>query len=247
MYEIEERYHAMLIAKYRSMLRILRSDEEYGEDLEELQRLWEVYRRTEAMTSDLRIRRASPEEAERLGVSRHGVSGGRFVAMDDDVAKRRLRRAQRAYERAFSDLACKVEADGMSLHMGENGRAHVSAELAYPFQDVKGLDLHDLAWEFDSDVVVSRNVVRAFDNACREREVALERARDYLVASGQVDMFSVLPVSDVSRMRACASRMLRRAVLDRAPASAPERGRATVSLDSDCVSRVEAAVLASIV
>ena len=206
----EEEYHARCASKYRKFLPPLRTTGRWDADLAAVTDYGERLVSLESMRKDSSLARMSdPEEAERLGFEIYGQRGGRLVALGDAASLERLgaraarMRAER--ERRIEDLRARLSRDGMVLQGQPEGEtASVAVGAEHDFEDVKALDMHNMRFDFASDVGVGPRARDAFVSAARSRSRALELAVAYLEGSGQGDAVASLPVADVAAMVALA-------------------------------------------
>ncbi len=91
----------------------------------------------------------------------------------------------------------------------ESGRmvASTTVEAEYPFEDVKGLDMHHMRYDFVSDTPVGERTRNAFVQTARRRKDALDAAVEYLERTDQGSMVASLPVSDIEAMNEMADRL----------------------------------------
>ena len=89
--------------------------------------------------------------------------------------------------------------------MDYDGRGIIRHSV-YKFDDVKALDLHHMGYDFPYDVMISKPNIDNFCNMANKRYEALEKAKEYLILSGQEDTISDLPEKDVAVMKDFAER-----------------------------------------
>ncbi len=206
----EEEYHAKVASKYRRFLNFVPASETWHDGWEEVAEYGERVISLESMRRDQSLRRMKDlDEAERLGREIYGQSGGRLVAAGDATSTRvletRLRQMRKRYSDKVEDLRVKLAARGLRLELATDpatGRdtPKISHGAEHDFQEVKGLDLHHMRFDFAQDSPVGKKTLRAFVEAARRRADALDAAGLYLVSSGQEDAISELPVDDIRRM-----------------------------------------------
>lgn len=211
-YEEEEEYHARCSAKYRKFLPVVETSaeaawrtewarvQEYGERLISL----------ESMRRDSSLRRTSdPKEAERIGFEVYGQRGGALVSKGDRASVARLEKRSRSmreeYARKIEDLRASMAGQGLLLRTRQDpqtGMFEATAEpgAEYDFEEVKGLDLHHMGFDFSSDAEVGPHVFAQFREAAESRRARLLSAIGYLESTDQEDAIDALPVSDVAAM-----------------------------------------------
>lgn len=255
LYLVEEDYHARVAAKYRKFLAFRPVSSSWYRDWSDVAAYGDRLVSLESMRRDQSLRRTKDEqEAERLGLEIYGQSGGRLVSRADTSALRvleeRVRRMRATYAVKLDDLRVGLASKGLRLTISTDpatGRDEpvVEAGAEYPFEDVKGLDLHHMKYDFSQDVEVGERTLATFAAAAKRRSAALRAAMEYLQASGQHAESDELPVSDIRSMSAMADRLTRssRPTLTSEVAkiqrdSELARRSRTVRLDNDLSARV---------
>lgn len=207
----EEMYQAKCAAKYRGLINVVPSTSSWYRDWNDVAEYGERVISLESMRRDQSLRRTKDlEEAERLGREIYGQPGGKLVAQGDDqslsILEARVRRMRQTYKHKVDDLKVRLAGKGLRLTVEGDpatGRdtAVISAGAEYPFEEVKGLDLHHMRYDFSQDVEIGAQVFAGFARAARERSRTLEDAMQYLVDSGQAEEVSELPIADVRMMQ----------------------------------------------
>ena len=214
LYLEEEDYHARCAAKYRNFLAFTPATSTWYSTWENVAEYGERVISLESMRRDQALRKTRDEnEAERIGRDVYGQAGGRYVSRGDrksiQVLEERVRRMRVTYAGKVDDLRVQLVGKGLLLALSTDpatGRdaAAVSAGAEYPFEEVKGLDLHHMRYDFSQDVEVGKRTRATFVQAAVRRSATLKTAVSYLVNSGQSEAVSELPVSDVQLMTALA-------------------------------------------
>ena len=162
-------------------------------------------------------------EAERLGVVSHGVSGGRLLVAGGSAGrqtlKRRLEKARETLKTRMSDLVSTLSGKGLVIKAvgdemdsdqkdqtagGENALTVVPGER-WTLSQTKGMDLHDVRADTVVDMALGRHTAQGFVQWARRRQRLVDEARTYLEQSGQSTIVdAVLPLGDVRRMNKVA-------------------------------------------
>lgn len=211
----EEQYQARCAAKYRHFLPFPQENDwqakwdsihDYGERMLSL----------ESMSKDASLKRTKDlDEAERIGRRIYGQSGGHLVAAGDEASRERLERRIEAmrveHARRIEDLRAELATAGLVLRVETTADGRTSAGVSdgaeYPFEEVKGLDMHRMRYDFSRDVEIGASTRTTFIEAARRRAEALEGAVAYLEDTGQDVVLSRLPVDDVRQMVSLAGRL----------------------------------------
>lgn len=213
-YQAEEEYQAKCASKYRHFLPFSPKETNWYQQWRDAQQYSELLLSLESMRNDTSLKRMKdPYEAEEMGLQVYGQRGGHLVAQNDAAAKKslglRAERMRQTYETKVEDLRVAMAGRGLRLEVevDDEGRQHpqVSEAPEHDFDEVKGMDLHRLRYDFSQDAQMSPRVRDSFLEATAHRTEALEAAVEYLQTSGQSDLVSTLPVGDVTAMRTTAA------------------------------------------
>lgn len=211
-YLLEEEYHAKVMAKYRHFLTFVPDEDEWYEGWDEIVEQGERTSSVEMMSKDPSLAQLKDrDEAERLGLAIYGQAGGRFVGgssaeereSNASIMSRRLDRMRERHRDLIEDFRGRLAEKGLVLDVDDEegrGTARVEPGTEYPFEEVKGLDMHRMGWDFTRDVPVGPNTAARFTAMTRRRREALDDAVDYLRSTGQEDAVATLDVRDVERM-----------------------------------------------
>lgn len=256
----EEEYHARCAAKYQKFLAFAPSTTDSYKKWEEVSEYGERLLSLESMRRDASLRKMKdPNEAETLGRDIYGQPGAHLLtirgAAGTAVLDDRISRMRASYDARIDGLRTELAAQGLKLDITTDPKgetpdvAEISPGAEYDFEDVKGLDLHHMRYDFSSDVQVGRRARAQFTQWARSRRIHVDRAAEYLRASGQIEAIENLPMADVTSMNGLADVLQRnsQAVLPSEVAAITRereilRRSRTVQLGSDLVKQVETQV-----
>lgn len=231
LYLEEEEYHARCVSKYRSLLGPLavgvdgqrQDDSSWKDVLESVDKRREAVVGLEALLADRSIPKMKDvDEAEKLGVAAHGVSGGRLLAAGGKAGrqtlKQRLERARASLASRTADLVSMLSGKGLVLQaiqddardnnqdsQDDRGVMSVVPGERWTLFQTKGMDLHDVRSDTVVDMALGRHVADRFVTWARRRRQLVDDAQAYLHESGQEDIVEmVLPLDDVRRMNRVA-------------------------------------------
>lgn len=264
LYLEEEEYHARCVSKYRSLLGPLAtgvdgegSDKEWKDALSLVDKAREGVFGLEALLTDRSIpKMKDANEAERLGLASHGVSGGRLLVAGGSAGRqtlrRRLEKARDTLQSRMADLVSTLSGKGLVIKAVDDTQESSDGTLAvvsgerWSLSQTKGMDLHDVRSDTVVDMALGRHTAQGFVEWARRRQRLVDEARTYLEQSGQSDIVeSVLPLGDVRRMNKLADDLeqqmrqkagdlvLTSALSDVVPMKKRVRRSATVSFDED--------------
>lgn len=256
----EEEYHARCAAKYQKFLAFAPSAADSYKKWEEVAEYGERLLSLESMRRDASLRKMKdPNEAETLGRDIYGQPGAHLLTIRGTagtaVLDDRISRMRANYDARIDGLRTDLAAQGLKLDITTDPDRHVpdtariSPGAEYDFEDVKGLDLHHMRYDFSSDVQVGRRARSQFVQWARSRRMHVDRAAEYLSASRQVEAIENLPMADVDSMNRLADALERnvQAVLPSEVAAISRereilRRSRTVQLGSDLAKQVETQV-----
>ena len=234
LYLEEEEYRARCVSKYRSLLGPLavgvdgqrQDDSSWKDVLESVDKRREAVVGLEALLADRSIpKMKDADEAEKLGVAAHGVSGGRLLAAGGKAGrqtlKQRLERVRASLASRTADLVSMLSGKGLVLQaiqddardnnqdsqdsQDDRGAMSVVPGERWTLSQTKGMDLHDVRSDTVVDMVLGRHVADRFVTWARRRRQLVDDAQAYLHESGQGDIVDmVLPLDDVRRMNRVA-------------------------------------------
>jgi hypothetical protein len=253
----EEAYHARCAAKYQKFLAFAPPEADWYSHWEKVAEYGERLLSLESLRKDTSLRKMKdPDQAEQLGRDIYGQPGGHLLTLrgtaGTDVLDDRIARMRGNYENRVAELRVDLAARGLKLELTPDPKgktpdtAVISAGAEYDFEDVKGLDLHHMHYDFSSDVEVGARARKQFVQWARSRRFHRDRAMAYLEASGQKGAIANMPVADIDAMNTLADKLARdtKAVLPSEVAAISrerevlQRSR-TVQLGTDLVKQVE--------
>ena len=256
----EEEYHARCAAKYQRFLAFAPPEADWQSHWEQVAEYGERLLSLESLRKDTSLRKMKdPDEAERLGRDIYGQPGGHLLTLQGtagtDVLDDRIGRMRTNYDTRVAALRVELAARGLKLELtpDPSGKAPdaavISAGAEYAFEDVKGLDLHHMRYDFSSDVEVGIRAKGKFVQWARSRRDHLDRAMAYLQASGQKEAIASMPVADIDAMNTLADQLEQgiEAILPSEVAAISRerevlRRSRTVQLGTDLVREVESRV-----
>lgn len=197
---IERQYQSMLASKYSQMVFEYEPEDDTAE---EYLKLVDEARRLNGMrefAADPSVKNMKPDTAEDYGKERYGIYGGRYFVVDRPYFQQRVDIYARKYEQDAQVLNQRLAVSGKALEDGEKGPVIVK-KPAFDFEDVKGLDLHDLRGDFSGGLSFSGDVRLSYMNMARRRLAAYDAACSYLDDSGQGELKAVFDTRDMENMR----------------------------------------------
>lgn len=242
--KFEEEYHDKLMSKYQHFLLFLPGDETFEDEFLKLVKARRRVQRATDMLEDKAMQRMkNSDRAEEYGRKVYNLRGGRFVILDPGLLERRRDQLQAQWEQDADAFRDKLSEHGLIMDTGSDGQLAVRRGLKYDFDEVKALDLHHLSYDFPTDVAISRVNVERFSNVAYQRYDLYQKAKDYLVKSGQEQGLSLFASRDIEVMKQLADRMQVSPMLIRTrPVSGSRKSGRTVRLDRDFKQDIDLAV-----
>lgn len=256
----EEDYHARCAAKYQGFLTFAQPESDWYAHWEKVAEYGEHLLSLESLRKDTSLRKMKdPDAAERMGRDIYGQPGGHLLTLQGtagtDVLDDRIARMRANYDARVAELRVELAARGLKLELTPDPKgkvpdtAVISAGAEYDFEDVKGLDLHHMRYDFSSDVEVGARARKQFVQWARSRRYHRDRAMAYLQASGQKEAIANMPSADIDAMNVLADKLRQdvKAVLPSEVAAISRerevlRRSRTVQLGTDLVREVESQV-----
>ena len=198
---IEREYQAKLASKYAQFLFFEEPTDDFVNEYLELAKKASTLESMRQLQSDVSAKKMKPQNAEEYGQDRYGLYGGRYVVLDPPYFERRVNRYQRSYDRDYEAFQTKLSARNLAVEERDDGSVVLTTQPAYRFEDVRGLDLHDLRGDFTENLEFSQSVKNAYLDMGERRIAAYKRACEYLDASGQEKLKDVFDSQDIEAMR----------------------------------------------
>ena len=200
-FRVETEYHEKLSAKYSRFLFFERPSDVFTDEYLELARRGEQVAGMEQLQSDSSVKNMKADNAEDYGRQRYGVYGGRFLSLDSVVYQARLDKLRNKYNSDNKSFLEKLAACNLGVVPDGKGRYVIGRKETYPFDDIKGLDLHDIRGDFGDEFSFSNKIAQDFVQMAKLRVGCYDRACEYLDRSGQGGLKSVFDIQDIENMR----------------------------------------------
>lgn len=198
-YNMEKKYHQMLMSKYQHFLNFLPIKDVYNEDFEKLsEKRKKLVNFNDLLNDDTFKKFKSEKNAEDYGREVYDINGGRFMVSNRGFMERSFINLRDRYINDREDFRERLRDD--SLHLSKNGPLKISNEPYYDFDNVKALDLHHMDYDFYEDVDVSKFNIDNFSEMAHKREKAYLDAKNYLELTGQKDEIKNLDGEDIELM-----------------------------------------------
>lgn len=212
LYLEEEEYHARCAAKYRHFLRFVPPTQNWTEGWEEVAEYGRKLQDLKSMRKDQSlVRMKNGDEAEMRGREIYDQPGGRLLTEGKtgrQIIDGRIERMTETYARKIEDLRVEMAARGLRMKVvqDEQGRddIQVDAEPEFDFEEVKGLDMHHMYYDFPREEPVGEQTKERFQRRAQERRARYDDAYEYLVTSDQERSLLGLPTKDLEAMEALA-------------------------------------------
>lgn len=183
-YRIEGEYQNKLCVKYQTLMPLISRYDNWKKRQKELAKVRQRLRRMQRMLIDPRMRGMTNEEAEQYGRKKYHERGGYLIPNQRQVYMRSFMSHRRDYNYALSDFREELLFNNQSVGYDEDNNPTNSNKRPYDFNDVKFLDLQDVANDFD-DLNVSDDNVQRFADMTQMRYDAYKAVRDYALKTNQ--------------------------------------------------------------
>lgn len=227
----EEEYNAMLLSKYQYFLKFIPPEEDYKKGFNDILDYDRRLENMERMRRDTSMPKMKSDNAEDYGMKVYGETGGRFMVTNPQMLDNRVNYMRTHLAEMKDDYRIKLADYGMQL----NEDNEIIDKLPHDFEDVKALDLHHLLYDFPYDFPISNTNTDKFIECADTRYELFQKAKEYLVKSGQADMIATFPEADINLQRVTADRFRSDAVLHTKREVSTEKRKATrtVRIDYD--------------
>lgn len=200
-FNVEQEYQGMLAGKYAHFVKIDAPADQFASEYVELS---QRARRIETMVllyEDDSVHGMDSDAAEGYGREKYDVYGGRYIVECPDIFVERIMKNENNYLRDYAEFQSRLKSSQLALTLNEDGSPHIRHCPKYKFEDVKGLDLHDLKSDFNRPLEFSGSVRDAYLSMAEKRIRAYDAACDYLDGTGQSRMKEKFDSEDIELMR----------------------------------------------
>ncbi len=200
-FQIEQEYQKKLESKYAQFIFVNQPDDALQEELIALEKKARKLYNMELFYKDESVRKMSEIQAEQYGRKQYGVYGGKYIVADERVFEERINKYRNSYNEDQDDFNKKLRDKNFKLSTDEKGHKVIVNEPAYPFDQIRGLDIQDLRGDFEGTLKYSDKVKTQYLDMARKRIDAYDRACDYLDNTDQGELKSTFDQSDIENMR----------------------------------------------
>lgn len=197
---VEKEYQTKVASKYSQFLFFEEPTDDLANEYIELSKKAKILNGMKQLASDSSAKKMKPENAERYGRERYDVYGGKYVISDPAQFNKRIEKYEKIYNVDNEAFHTKLQSSNFTLHV-KDGNVYLSKKNAYEFNEVKGLDLHDLRGDFNRPLRFGEAVRTAYINMAMRRIDAYDKACEYLDNTGQEELKKVFDNQDILAMR----------------------------------------------
>lgn len=200
-FKVEQEYQDMLAGKYAHFIKTdIPIDRLALEYVEFSQRSRRIHSMT-LLYEDHLVQGMGADNAEEYGRQKYDVYGGRYIVEAPEIFKERIRRNKNQYQEDYSEFQSRLDSMQLVLTLNDDGSPHIRYHSKYKFEDVRGLDLHELKSDFNKPPEMSDSVRNAYICMAEKRIRAYDAACDYLDGTGQSHMKDRFDSEDIELMR----------------------------------------------
>lgn len=200
-FKVEQEYQDMLAGKYAYFIKtdipVDRLALEYVELSQRGRRLHSMI----LIYEDGSVRKMEADEAEEYGRKKYDVYGGRYIVEAPEIFKERIRRNKKQYLEDYAEFQSRLDSLQLVMTLNDDGSPHIRYHQKYKFEDVRGLDLHELKSDINKPLKFSDSVREAYICMAKRRISAYDVACDYLDGTGQPQMKDKFDSGDIELMR----------------------------------------------
>lgn len=200
-FNVEKEYQSMLVGKYAYFVR---ADVPVDRMALEYAGLSQQARRIHFMTllyENDAVREMGADDAEEYGRKNYDVYGCRYIVEAPEMFAERIRKNKNKYIADYTEFQSRLDSMQLVLTLNDDGSPHIRYHSKYKFEDVRGLDLHELKSDFNKPLEMSDSVRNAYICMAEKRIRAYDAACDYLDGTGQSQMKDKFDSEDIELMR----------------------------------------------
>lgn len=200
-FNVEKEYQSMLVGKYAHFVK---ADVPVDRMALEYAGLSRQARRIHFMTllyENDAVREMGADDAEEYGRKNYDVYGCRYIVEAPEMFAERIRKNKNKYIADYTEFQSRLDSMQLVLTLNDDGSPHIRYHSKYKFEDVRGLDLHELKSDFNKPLEMSDSVRNAYICMAEKRIRAYDTACDYLDGTGQSQMKDKFDSEDIELMR----------------------------------------------
>lgn len=242
-FKVEQEYQDMLAGKYAHFIKTdIPIDRLALEYVEFSQRSRRIHSMT-LLYEDHLVQGMKADNAEEYGRQKYDVYGGRYIVEAPEIFKERIRRNKNQYQEDYSEFQSRLDSLQLVLTLNDDGSPHIRYCPKYRFEDVRGLDLHELKGDFNKPLEFSDSIRDAYICMAKRRIRAYDAACVYLEGTGQSQMKECFDSGDIELMRSTYKDMEAGRRIEPLQHPAGEiRQRSTIMLDRNTHMQMQEAV-----
>ena len=213
-YVAEERYQSQVMAKYQNLLPL--SLLGYDDEDDMLDDVIDAKRRLdglEGLLMDPQVLSMGTDALARYGLETYGVRHAEQLVTAPQLYVRRVEAARERFEEACAECEFTLAEHGRALVVPDVGQIRTQPRTLYRFDEVRGVDMHNLRYDFTGDVPVGSQALGQFTDAAYTRASTLVGCIRYLKGAGRDDVVARLPVREVIGMQRLSEQLQMRPVL----------------------------------
>lgn len=232
-YDTELEYHSKLVSKYQHFLSFNQRPDDFDiriEEMLEYKRLSNAYDEIEKERHDYYDDDAFAHYIEFT----YDIENMNYVVSNYGRFETVKRINNQKYHDKFEALQLEMRDYGARLYETESG-IDLKYEDIYPFSETKGLDLHDMNYDFANDEPVGDNVANSYIDMMKKRADSMNGMYNYLQITNQTEYEGIMDVDDVRRMISVSHHISNDKLLysDRNQLFDFSHDSSTISLDKD--------------
>lgn len=206
-YDSEIEYHNDAYMKYLYFLPPAIHDDDWYEEWNTIRKYSQQCEALNALIQDRSIQRMSDySEAEKMGREIYGQHGGALVARNTKATKKTLAQRYAAmlnkreqfletFSHTLTNAGLVATYDAFDLSDLETKEG-----MTKPFDDIKGVDLHHLGFDFVKDVPLGSRALAAFNSTAVRRLRTLRGLEQYLRLTDQSEAIAQFDIDDIRIM-----------------------------------------------
>lgn len=201
---MEQEYQQKLAEKYDYFINVRKPASQYAREYITLHKKSDRINNMVRLQEDTNIKGKTADEIEEYARVKYDVYGGKNVILSPKEYRQQIEEYRNQYELEYAAFQAKLDSSQLKLTLNADGTPNIQKNHKYRFNDVKGLDLHDIKADFDREMEYSDKIRTDFLQMAQRRISAYDDACKYLDDTGQDFLKQYFNKDDIELMRKTA-------------------------------------------
>ena len=206
----EQEYQMELSSKYSQMLFVSEPDDDLADTYIKITNKADAINNLKLLREDKDLKKyKTVESLSDYAKDVYGI----YVHIDwllynPDLFDKYIEEQEEDYQTEYDSFIKELNARSKTITYDDDGSIHVVRYPAYDFDEIRGLDLQDVRYDFGPVLEFDGLVRTSFMNCAEQRLALFEKAYEYLVKTDQTDVLDIFDLDDIDAMRDVYSKLL---------------------------------------